>query len=108
MAINIPNGRKIYQHFPFQGPPKFTQFEIFGFRGFFSLDPEHSVISQLEVCCTEMRHLVQAVKAYSNESGLRVRAWPPDPDSDDFAFDVGVVASFGHLIHEKIIDAFPQ
>jgi hypothetical protein len=29
---NIPNGHKIYQHFPFQGPPKFTQIGIFGFK----------------------------------------------------------------------------
>jgi hypothetical protein len=34
IAINIPNGHKIYQmaikilHFQFQGPPKFTQIEI--------------------------------------------------------------------------------
>jgi hypothetical protein len=27
--IHIPNGHKIYQHFPTQGPPKFTLFEIF-------------------------------------------------------------------------------
>jgi hypothetical protein len=25
----LPNGHKIYQHFPFQGPPKFTRFGIF-------------------------------------------------------------------------------
>jgi hypothetical protein len=25
MAVNASNGHKIYQHFPFQGPPKFTQ-----------------------------------------------------------------------------------
>jgi hypothetical protein len=29
---NIPNGHKIYQHFPFQGPPKFTQTGIFGLK----------------------------------------------------------------------------
>jgi hypothetical protein len=27
---NIPNGHKIYQHFLFQGPPKYTQIWIFG------------------------------------------------------------------------------
>jgi hypothetical protein len=26
----IPHGQKIYQHFPFQGPPNFTQIGIFG------------------------------------------------------------------------------
>jgi hypothetical protein len=28
--LNIPNGRKIYQHFPIRGSPKFTQ--IFGLK----------------------------------------------------------------------------
>jgi hypothetical protein len=29
---NIANGHKIYQHFPFQGPPKFTQIWFFGLK----------------------------------------------------------------------------
>jgi hypothetical protein len=29
---NIPNGRKINQHFPFNGPPKHTQIGIFGLK----------------------------------------------------------------------------
>jgi hypothetical protein len=32
MAINIPNGHKIYQHLPFKGPPKFTQVLDFWFE----------------------------------------------------------------------------
>jgi hypothetical protein len=28
----IPNGHRICKPFPFQGPPKFTQFEIFGLK----------------------------------------------------------------------------
>jgi hypothetical protein len=28
----IPNDRKVYQHLPFQGPPKFTQIGIFGLK----------------------------------------------------------------------------
>jgi hypothetical protein len=27
-----PNGHKIYQHFPFKGPPKYTQIGIFGLK----------------------------------------------------------------------------
>jgi hypothetical protein len=30
--LNIPNGYKIYQHFSFKGPPKFTQIGIFGLK----------------------------------------------------------------------------
>jgi hypothetical protein len=29
---NIPNGHRIYQHFTFRGPPKFTQTGIFGLK----------------------------------------------------------------------------
>jgi hypothetical protein len=29
---NRPNGHKIYQDFPWQDPPKFTQIEIFGLK----------------------------------------------------------------------------
>jgi hypothetical protein len=32
MSVNIPNGRKILQHFPFFGPPKCTQVGIFGLK----------------------------------------------------------------------------
>ena len=73
---------------------------------YYSLDPHHSVISKLEVCCSEMKHLVQVVKLYSMEAGIRVHSWPPsDISSEDF--DLGVVASFGHLIPKATIDTFP-
>jgi hypothetical protein len=29
---NTPNGHKVYQHFPLQDPPKFTQIGIFGLK----------------------------------------------------------------------------
>jgi hypothetical protein len=32
MAVNIPNGHKTYQHFPFQGTPKFTKIGISGMK----------------------------------------------------------------------------
>jgi hypothetical protein len=31
-AENISNGHKIYQNWPFQGPPKYTHIEIFGIK----------------------------------------------------------------------------
>lgn len=71
-----------------------------------SLDPHQSVISKLEVCCSEMKHLVQVVKLYSMEAGLRVHSWPPS-DFSSKDFDLGVVASFGHLIPKTTIDIFP-
>jgi hypothetical protein len=32
MAINIPNGNKIYHPFPFQYPQKYTKIGIFGMK----------------------------------------------------------------------------
>jgi hypothetical protein len=32
MAVNIPNGHKIHQHFPFQDSPKYSQIGIFGMK----------------------------------------------------------------------------
>jgi hypothetical protein len=32
MTIKLPNGQKIYHHFPFQGPPKYTQIGILGIK----------------------------------------------------------------------------
>jgi hypothetical protein len=31
-SFNIPNDQKICQHFPFQGPQKYTQIGIFGLK----------------------------------------------------------------------------
>ena len=75
------------------------------FNSFFSLKPNQQVISKLEVCCTEMQSLVQVVKAFSLENGIPIHPWPPDTSPEDF--DLGVVASFGHLIPERIINQFP-
>jgi hypothetical protein len=35
----IPNGLRIYQPFPFEGPPKFIQIGIFGFQNIPSGNP---------------------------------------------------------------------
>jgi hypothetical protein len=32
MTIKIPNGYKIYEHFPFQGLPKYPQIGVFGMQ----------------------------------------------------------------------------
>jgi methionyl-tRNA formyltransferase len=53
-----------------------------------------------------MKKLVQPVKKFAQESGLKVHSFPPDIQNGEF--DVGVVASFGHLIPSKLIDKFPR
>jgi hypothetical protein len=51
--LNIPNGHKIYQYFPFQGPPKYTQGGIFGMKIFHlaSLLPSCFANAKDSCCC---------------------------------------------------------
>ena len=63
----------------------------------------------LEVCTSQMKHLIQPVKVYAEQESIPVHSWPPDPSNviKQLDFDLGVVASFGHLIPKNIIDSFP-
>jgi len=63
-------------------------------------------ISRLESCCSEMKKLVPPVKKLSDQLSIACNPWPPDPDLCA-KFDLGIVASFGHLIPSRIINAFP-
>ena len=69
---------------------------------------KQTVMGKLEVCTSQMKHLIQPVKVYAEQENLIVRPWPPDPSViKREGFDLGVIASFGHLIPKKIIEAFP-
>jgi methionyl-tRNA formyltransferase len=68
-----------------------------------------SCVAELEVVCPQMRTLVPAVARYAATERLRLHTWPLAPEvlpADKF--DVGVVASFGHLIPGRVIGAFPR
>jgi hypothetical protein len=43
--MSVPNGNIIYQPFPFQGPPKFTQFGIFGLKIYSIWQPDGSRVT---------------------------------------------------------------
>ncbi|XP_039985561.1 methionyl-tRNA formyltransferase, mitochondrial [Xiphias gladius] len=45
------------------------------------------------------------VKSFAQQNHLPVHSWPPD--IVDGQFDVGVVVSFGCLLHERLIKKFP-
>ncbi|XP_047435765.1 methionyl-tRNA formyltransferase, mitochondrial [Mugil cephalus] len=45
------------------------------------------------------------VKRFAQENQLPLHSWPPD--NVDGQFDVGVVVSFGCLLHESLINKFP-
>uniref|UniRef100_A0A3Q3XD09 Methionyl-tRNA formyltransferase, mitochondrial n=1 Tax=Mola mola TaxID=94237 RepID=A0A3Q3XD09_MOLML len=45
------------------------------------------------------------VKRFAQQNHLPVQSWPPE--NVDGQFDVGVVVSFGRLLHERLINKFP-
>ncbi|XP_072237187.1 methionyl-tRNA formyltransferase, mitochondrial isoform X2 [Leuresthes tenuis] len=45
------------------------------------------------------------VKRFAQQNNLTLHSWPPD--NIDGQFDVGVVVSFGCLLHERLINKFP-
>lgn len=46
------------------------------------------------------------VKKFAQQNQLPLHTWPPD--NVDGRFDVGVVVSFGCLLHKTLINKFPQ
>jgi len=62
-------------------------------------------VKALEVTCLPMKTLTPAVVKYAKKNDLKLHVWPPDLSEEKF--DLGVVASFGKLIPEKVISSFP-
>lgn len=58
---------------------------------------------------TTCKGTANAVRKYIKTTGIPEHSWPlcGDPAALCSRFDVGVVVSFGHLIPEPIIEAFP-
>jgi len=62
-------------------------------------------ISRLETCCPPMKNLICQTRQVSGELSINIQPWPPDPDVCR-EFDLGIVASFGHMIPSRIIESF--
>ena len=68
-----------------------------------------NVISHLAVCHLRMRSLASEVWKFSSANNIDLVEWPPNPTYiADKGFDLGVVASFGRLIPNKLIQSFPR
>ncbi len=72
-------------------------------------------ISHLEVCCSPPSKSAGPnrqpgpVRRFSGQSGLALHHHPvPSSALSEGRFDLGVVASFGHLIPKRVIQAFPR
>ncbi|XP_034247306.1 methionyl-tRNA formyltransferase, mitochondrial [Thrips palmi] len=63
-----------------------------------------TVISRLEVVSSKYR--LNPVRLFCQEKNLVAHEWPVDLRALN-DFDIGLVASFGHLIPKSVIDAFP-
>jgi hypothetical protein len=74
MAVNIPNGHYIWQHFPFQGPPNFTQIVIFGLK----INHLATLVGKREkdVASVSLRHGVSFIdlQGVSINMGLKFRS----------------------------------
>ena len=56
-----------------------------------------------------MRKLVSEVKKFSLANGIELVEWPPGPNLiAGGGYDLGIVASFGKLIPERLIQSFPR
>ena len=56
-----------------------------------------------------MRSLASEVWKFSTANGIDLVEWPPNTTYiADRGFDLGVVASFGRLIPNKVIQSFPR
>uniref|UniRef100_W8B9J2 Methionyl-tRNA formyltransferase, mitochondrial n=1 Tax=Ceratitis capitata TaxID=7213 RepID=W8B9J2_CERCA len=56
---------------------------------------------------TSFKNPANCVRNYAEQKGLILHRWPVTPEACE-GYDLGVVVSFGHLIPEKIIKAFPS
>lgn len=70
------------------------------------LNSDSGCVQNLSVSCAQMKTLVPAVQQFSIDNNLDFHLWPPDLTNSHY--DLGVVASFGHLIPKRIIQAFPK
>ena len=64
-------------------------------------------LSELAVVCVRLKAGKTAARRYAERHGLQVLDWPPPPDLAAGRYQLGVVASFGHLLPRKLIDLFP-
>lgn len=62
-------------------------------------------MSELAVV-TSIKNPANSVRKYAENHYLPIIPWPTIPESCS-AFDLGVAVSFGYLIPERIIEAFP-
>ncbi|KAG7164721.1 methionyl-tRNA formyltransferase, mitochondrial-like [Homarus americanus] len=64
------------------------------------------VVGQLNVVSVSLKKIVPAVRRYCLRERIPLHDWPLEVPRG--VYDLGIVASFGHLIPAKIINAFPM
>lgn len=64
------------------------------------------IVQSLDVVHSKVKKMTQ-VKKYADVCGLNQFAWPLDTKLVKGRYDVGVLASFGHLIPKTLVEAFP-
>ena len=87
----------------FFGTDEFSVSTLLGLHK--ELHQQNRCISRLEICCPPMKTLICPVKKVSEQLSIKIHTWPPDSHVCN-QFDLGVVASFGHMIPSRIIGCF--
>ncbi|XP_076038681.1 methionyl-tRNA formyltransferase, mitochondrial isoform X1 [Oratosquilla oratoria] len=64
-----------------------------------------NLIQRLDVVTVRLKKIKPAVSSYCEKQGLNLELWPVQVPHGKY--DLGVVVSFGHLLPQAIIEAFP-
>jgi hypothetical protein len=96
---NIPNGHLMYQHFTFQGPPKYTQIWIFGWKTYHLATLWEECLSvRLCIASVAVRSLSPSVISCPCVPAVVVfySPWSFFPDKRQFPSLDNVIAESGH------------
>ncbi|MPC43350.1 Methionyl-tRNA formyltransferase, mitochondrial [Portunus trituberculatus] len=64
------------------------------------------LIKRLDVVSVPLKKSLTVVRHFCQKEGLQITDWPVTVPQG--VYDVGIVASFGHLIPASVINAFPM
>ncbi|CAL4064837.1 unnamed protein product, partial [Meganyctiphanes norvegica] len=81
------------------------ELSLWGLQAIHSAYCFRGVVGQLDVVSVKLKKITPAVRKYCQQEKIPISDWPVTVFPSQF--HLGVVVSFGHLIPESIIDAFP-
>nr|XP_045613033.1 methionyl-tRNA formyltransferase, mitochondrial-like isoform X1 [Procambarus clarkii] len=108
----LRSGERPSQHTPKSSPPWDIMFfgtDDFSLQSLSALHREQQtsgLVGRLDVVSISMKKIIPSVRKYCRKEGIPLQDWPVTVPHG--TYDVGIVASFGHLIPAAVIKAFPM